>query len=147
MTDEITPGFMNYLSELPDNIQWFICDNIKDLSNDNIRVTIANAKTSLPIFLSEYANLEQTEKDILKINCSYFKKKDSAARAIFNNSDASETVPNYVHNLLTSESSDDDSGKKKRELQRESIHQQSIMKQSSHTCKIKVLRMRRYQKR
>ena len=147
MTDEITPGFMNYLSELPDNIQWFICDNIKDLSNDNIRVTIANAKTSLPIFLSEYANLEQTEKDILKINCSYFKKKDSAARAIFNNSDASETVPHYVHELLTSGSSDDDSGKKKRELQRESIHQQSIMKQSSHTCKIKVLRMRRYQKR
>ena len=117
MTDEITPDFMNYFSELPDDIQWFICDNIKDLSNDKIRVTIANAKTSQPIFLSEYAKLEQTEKENLKINCSYFKKKASTARATFDNSDASETDDDYVHDLVhdlvSSESSDDDSEKKK----------------------------------
>ena len=103
---------MNYLSELPDDIQWFICDNIKDLSSDKIRVTKASAKTSKLKFLSEYAILEHTEKDNLKINCSYFKKKASTARAIFDTSDASEKDDDNVYDLVSSESSDDDSEKK-----------------------------------
>ena len=144
MTDEITPGFMNYLSELPDNIQWFICDNIKDLSNDNIRVTIANAKTSLPIFLSEYANLEETEKDNLKINYSYFKTKGSTARAIFDTSDASEKEVISLCQTETSEDNEDSEVnmecEKKLKGTRPRTNSSTIDSQAiTNTCKKKVL--------